>query len=75
MSFLYTKGSNLRGKYMKAMASMLVIFIYSGEFNKMGLLYALTGGGLAFISIFFTEYACRRMKGKEILNNNEKTKT
>lgn len=64
MSFLYTKGSNLRGKYMKAMVSMLVIFIYSGEFNTMGLLYALTGGGLAFVSIFLTEYVCRRIKEK-----------
>lgn len=64
MSFLYTKGRNLRSKYMKAMVSMLVIFIYSGEFNTMGLLYALTGGGLAFVSIFLTEYVCRRIKEK-----------
>lgn len=59
MSFIYANGKNMKSKYLYATSSVLIAFLFWGEFEIRSVIFALSGCIASFISIFLTEHFFR----------------
>lgn len=65
MSFIYANGKNMKSKYLYATSSVLIAFLFWGEFEIRSVIFALSGCIASFTSIFLTEHFSGFKKNKK----------